>query len=215
MTGYVLRRSALSLTLLAALLAAGGGVLVVLGAPLWVPIVLAVVLVAVQYAVAPALIQWLIPATRVPWADGEYQTGHPVGAIVARRCAGAGVGPVRLGIVEDGTPNAFTFGHTRGNARIYVTRGLLERLDERELDAVVSHEVGHVKHNDVLAMAIASTVPVLLYYVFLALRNDRNANNRHPGGDQLHRLPALAAGRAGPQPGPRARRRPLQLLGHR
>ena len=125
MTGYVLRRSALSLSLLAALLAAGGGVLLWLGAPLWVPIVLALVFVGLQYAVSPFLIQWLIPATRIAWVDGRYDTDFEVGAIVARRCAEAGLRPVRLGIVDDGTPNAFTFGHTRGNARIYVTRGLL------------------------------------------------------------------------------------------
>jgi len=180
MTGYVLRRSALSLSLLAVLLAAGGGVLVWLGVPVWVPAVVAVVVVAGQYALAPYLVQWLIPATRIAWVDGRYDTSHEVGVIVARRCAEAGVRPVRLGIVEDGTPNAFTFGHTRGNARIYVTSGLLERLDERELDAVISHEVGHVKNNDVLAMAIASTVPIILYFVYLSLRGNGNANTAIP-----------------------------------
>jgi Zn-dependent protease with chaperone function len=170
MTGYVLRRSALSLGLLTALLAAGGAVLISLGVPVWVPIVVAVLVVAGQYALAPYLVQWLIPAQRIEWVGDHYDTRHEVGEIIARRCAEAGLKPVRLGIVDDGTPNAFTFGHTRGNARIYVTRGLLERLDERELDAVVSHEVGHVKHNDVLAMAVAGTVPIVLYFVYLSLR---------------------------------------------
>ena len=183
MTGYVLRRSVLSLGLLAALLAAGGAVLIAWGAPLWVPIVLAVVFVGGQYAVAPYLIQWLIPAYEIRYLDGTYDTSryvrgydtaHALGELVERRCQEAGVRPVRLGIVDDGTPNAFTFGHTRGNARIYVTRGLLERLDERELDAVVSHEVGHVRQNDVLVMAIAATVPIVLYYVHLVLRDSRD-----------------------------------------
>jgi hypothetical protein len=102
MTGYVLRRSVLSLSLLAALLAAGGAVLVVLGAPVWVPFVLAIVVVAAQYALSPYLIQWLIPATPVPWAEGRYDTEHLVGGILGRRCQEAGVNPVRLGIVDDG-----------------------------------------------------------------------------------------------------------------
>jgi len=42
---------------------------------------------------------------------------------------------VKLGIIDDGTPNAFTFGHTRHDARVWVSRGLLERLDDDELDA--------------------------------------------------------------------------------
>ncbi|MGY5884675.1 M48 family metalloprotease [Modestobacter lacusdianchii] len=201
MTGTVLRHSVLSLTLLAVLLAAGVGALLLLGAPLWVPVVLAVVVVSAQYAVAPYLIQWLIPARRIAWTGERYDTDLEVGAIVARRCAETGLKPVRLGIVEDGTPNAFTFGHTRGNARIYVTSGLLERLDERELDAVVSHEVGHVKQNDVLAMAIASTVPILLYYVFLSLRGNGNANTAIPAvvsfvGYLLSQLVVLSLGRA-------------------
>ncbi|WP_222193059.1 M48 family metalloprotease [Modestobacter italicus] len=201
MTGYVLRHSAISLTLLGALLAAGGGVLLLLGAPLWVPIVLAVVVVAAQYAIAPYLIQWLIPATRIAWTGDRYDTDHEVGALVARRCAEAGVRPVRLGIVDDGTPNAFTFGHTRGNARIYVTRGLLERLDERELDAVVAHEVGHVRQNDVVVMAIAGTVPVVLYYVYLSLRSSNNANTAIPAvigflGYLLSQLVVLSLSRA-------------------
>jgi Zn-dependent protease with chaperone function len=201
MAGYVLRRSALSLSLLAALLAAGGALLVVVGAPVWVPFVVGLLVVAAQYAVSPYLVQWLVPATRVAEVDGRYDTDHELGAIVARRCAEAGVRPVRLGIVDDGTPNAFTFGHSRRNARIYVTRGLLERLDERELDAVVSHEVGHVRHNDVVVMAVASTVPVVLYYAYLALRSNRNANTAIPAvvgyvGYLVSQLVVLALSRA-------------------
>lgn len=45
---------------------------------------------------------------------------------------------------------------------------------------MVSHEVGHVRHNDVLVMAIAATVPVLLYYVYLSLRSSNNANTAIP-----------------------------------
>jgi Zn-dependent protease with chaperone function len=200
-TGYVWRRSALSLSLLTAALAGVGALLLQWGAPLWLPVALAVGVVAVQYALGPYVIQWLIPATPVRQLDGEYMTRHPLGEIVARRCAEAGVAPVRLGIVEDGTPNAFTFGHTRANARIYVTRGLLERLDERELDAVISHEVGHVRQNDVLVMAVAATVPVVLYYCYLSLRGSGNQNTVIPAvvsfvGYLLSQLVVLSLSRA-------------------
>ncbi|GAB3314492.1 hypothetical protein GCM10027451_29500 [Geodermatophilus aquaeductus] len=211
MTGYVLRRSLLSLTVLTALLAAAGALLLAWGAPLWLPFVLAAVVVGAQWALSPFLIGWLIPAFELRRAEGRYDTGaydvsgYPrarlLAGIVERRCREAGVEPVRLGVVDDGTPNAFTFGHHRGNAHIYVTRGLLDRLDERELDAVVSHEVGHVRQNDVLVMAIAATVPVVLYYAYLALRDTRQQNTVVPAvvsyvGYLLSQLVVLALSRA-------------------
>lgn len=211
MTGYVLRRSLLSLAALTTLLAGAGALLILWGAPLWLPVVLAVVVVGAQWALAPYVISWLIPAFELPRKRGEYDTweydvrGYPrareLADLVARRCREAGVEPVRLGIVDDGTPNAFTFGHTRGNARIYVTRGLLDRLDERELDAVVSHEVGHVRQNDVVVMAIAATVPIVLYYAFLALRDSRQQTTVVPAlvsfvGYLLSQLVVLSLSRA-------------------
>ncbi|HEV2758743.1 MAG TPA: M48 family metalloprotease, partial [Acidimicrobiales bacterium] len=99
---------------------------------------------------------------------------HPLGDIVARRCAEAGIPLVTLGIVDDGNPNAFTFGRTPRDARIWVTRGLLERLDERELNAVVAHEVGHVKHWDFAVMTVAAVIPMVLYLAYVVARgNDR------------------------------------------
>lgn len=184
MTWYILRRSVLTLGLLSALLAAGGAVLVNAGVPVWIPCALSLLVVGGQWALSPYLIAWLIPARELPRAaGGGYETDHVLGALAARRCTEAGVRQVRLGIIDDGTPNAFTFGHHRGNARIYVTRGLLERLDDRELDAVVCHEVGHVRHNDVVVMAIVTTVPLVLYYAFLALRSSQ----------QLTAVPAVVA----------------------
>ncbi len=215
MTGYVLRRSLFSLTVLSAMLAAAGAVLLAWGAPLWVPIVLAVAIVGAQWAFSPYLIAWLIPAFELPRRNGlhtraydtsaydtrDYARARELAELVERRCREAGVEPVRLGIVDDGTPNAFTFGHTRSNARIYVTRGLLDRLDERELDAVVSHEVGHVRQNDVVVMAIATTIPIVLYYVHLVLRESRQQSTVVPAvvsyvGYLLSHLVVLALSRA-------------------
>src|SRR5437588_327283 len=169
--GFTLRRSLPSITgLLALLLAVGVAAVIWAGAPVWFPAVFAIVLMLVQYAVNPLIIQWLVPASVIDHAGQRYLTDHPVGELVARRCRDAGVPLVKLGIVDDGNPNAFTFGRTPSDARMWITRGLLERLDERELDAVVSHEVGHVKHWDFAVMTLAAVVPMVLYLVFLVTR---------------------------------------------
>ena len=67
MTGYVLRRAAVSLGLLTALLAASGALLLYWGAPVWMPFVVAFVVVTAQWAVSPYLVQWLIPAAEVEY----------------------------------------------------------------------------------------------------------------------------------------------------
>src|SRR5437016_474731 len=109
---------------LAALVVGGATLLVVLGVPVWIPFAGAVLVVGLQYLVNPTILEWLIPAHEVPFRGGRYVTDHVIGDMLARRCRDAGLAPVRLGIVDDGTPNAFTFGHSRKDARIYVTRGL-------------------------------------------------------------------------------------------
>ena len=169
--GFVLRRSLPSVGgLLALLLTVGFAAVFFLSAPVWFPVAFAIVLLGGQFAVNPWIIEWLVPASVVGRAGDAYAIDHPLGTIVARRCRAAGIPLVKLGVVDDGTPNAFTFGHTPRDARIFVTRGLLERLDERELDAVVAHEVGHIKHWDFAVMTVAAVVPMVLYLLYLVAR---------------------------------------------
>src|SRR5437763_582145 len=169
--GFTIRRSLPTITgLLALLLIIGVAAVLFGGAPIWFPAVFAIGMIGLQYAINPLIVQWLVPASVIDHDGSRYSTDHPVGELVARRCRDAGVPLVKLGIVDDGNPNAFTFGRTPRDARMWITRGLLERLDERELDAVVSHEVGHVKHWDFAVMTIAAVVPMLLYFLFLVTR---------------------------------------------
>ncbi len=176
---FVLRRSLPTIGgLLGLLLAAGFAVVAFLGAPVWFPVAFAVGILVIQYFVNPWIIQWLVPATVVPNDGQRYLVDHPIGDIVARHCAQAGIPLVKLGIVDDGNPNAFTFGRTPKDARIWITRGLLERLDERELNAVVAHEVGHIKHWDFAVMTVAAVIPMALYLFYLVARGSDRGEAR-------------------------------------
>jgi Zn-dependent protease with chaperone function len=75
----------------------------------------------------------------------------------------------KFGIIYDGSPNAFTYGHIPNDARIIITSGLMDLLGEEELEAVVAHEIGHAVHWDMLVMTIAYVVPLILYYIFRTL----------------------------------------------
>jgi len=81
----------------------------------------------------------------------------------------------RIGIIPDGSPNAFTYGHRPNNARMVLTSGIMDLLQPHELEAVVAHEVGHVVHWDMLFMTVAYLVPLILYYIFRTLIRVRSS----------------------------------------
>ena len=85
----------------------------------------------------------------------------------------------RIGFIDDGSPNAFTYGRTKNDARIVITRGILELLTEDEVKAVVAHELGHANHYDMLFMTVAQVVPLVLYYVAeILLRSKSKSSSR-------------------------------------
>jgi heat shock protein HtpX len=70
----------------------------------------------------------------------------------------AGLPMPRLFIVQDDSPNAFAAGRKPEQAIVAVTSGLLERLDEEELEGVLAHEVSHVRNYDVRLMTYAAVL---------------------------------------------------------
>jgi heat shock protein HtpX len=86
--------------------------------------------------------------------------------MVERVAALAGVPRVRVGIIETPVPNAFAIGKRLSSSTVVVTRGLLELLNEEELEAVIAHEIAHVHNRDVLVMTIAGFFVVVAQLVF-------------------------------------------------
>ncbi|HAM00744.1 MAG TPA: zinc metalloprotease HtpX [Acidimicrobiaceae bacterium] len=82
-------------------------------------------------------------------------------AVVDRLCALADMKKPRVAVAEVDMPNAFATGRSPNNAVVCATRGIMRRLDEPELEAVLAHELSHVAHRDVAVMTIASFLGML------------------------------------------------------
>ena len=76
--------------------------------------------------------------------------------IVSRLCSNANLPMPKVAIVKTSMPNAFATGRNQKNAVVAVTTGLRERLDNNELEAVLAHEMTHVKNRDMMVMTIAT-----------------------------------------------------------
>ncbi|MBN1953702.1 MAG: M48 family metalloprotease [Anaerolineae bacterium] len=159
----LLFRSFLVLALLFALLfGVGMAVLTFFEAPAWIAVVFALGVVLLQYLLGPWILQLVF---KIEWRDIE-SVDPELAAFLQRVCAEKNIPRPRFGLVHDGNPNAFTFGHYPGDARLIITTGLLERLDQAERQAVVAHELGHIAHWDFVVMTVAATVPLLLYLLY-------------------------------------------------
>lgn len=91
----------------------------------------------------------------------------------------------RMGIIHDGAPNAFTYGHTPNDARIVLTAGLMDLLSEDEVKGVVAHEIGHAKHWDMLIMTAAQLIPLILYYIYRTLIRIKSGGNNKSEGPRV------------------------------
>ena len=86
---------------------------------------------------------------------------------VAAHARNAGIGMPEVGIFESPDPNAFATGASRNNALVAVSTGLLNRMNEHEVDAVLGHEISHVANGDMVTLALIQGV-VNTFVIFLA-----------------------------------------------
>jgi heat shock protein HtpX len=82
-------------------------------------------------------------------------------AMVERLCALADLPKPRVAVIPTDVPNAFATGRNPKHAAVAVTRGLWQRLEPQEVEAVLAHELSHVANRDVLIMTLASFFAML------------------------------------------------------
>lgn len=86
-------------------------------------------------------------------------------AMVVRLSSLADLPVPRLAVADTEAPNAFTAGRSPRNAVVVVTRGILARLDEAELEAVLAHELAHVANRDAFVMTLVGAPAALVHKV--------------------------------------------------
>lgn len=157
-------------------------------------LLLGVGLAAVQFGLGPYLmdlnLRWWYTMN---WVQPEALPSH-LQRFLEEACQTQGITFPSIAIIEDGAPQAYTYGHSPKNARIVITRGLLHLLTPAELEAVVAHELGHIRHWDMLLMTAASIVPLVLYFIYRTLLTLSSGKNKESSKASIVALPvALAA----------------------
>ncbi|NPA99546.1 MAG: zinc metalloprotease HtpX [Crenarchaeota archaeon] len=123
-----------------------------------------IVMVAIIY-----LVQWLISPYIIDamYHVEPYDDRAPswLKEAVDRISRESGVKRPRLMIADLDVPNAFAYGNIVAGYRVAVTRGLLRILEPKEVEAVIGHEIGHLKHKDVIVMMMIGLLPAILWWL--------------------------------------------------
>ncbi len=122
--------------------------------------VLASIMLFIQYMIGPKMVEWSMGVRYV--SETEYPALH---RMVGELASYAGIPKPRIGVARIPIPNAFAFGRWASDGRVCVTEGIMNILDEKELRAVLGHEMSHLKHRDVAVITMISVIPMICWYL--------------------------------------------------
>ena len=118
----------------------------------------------------------------------EVGPGHRLFGIVERLSRQAMLPMPKVYVIPDPSPNAFATGRNPEHAAVAATDGILQVLNDTELEGVIAHELAHVKHRDILISSVAATLAAVIMFTANALhwgmmlggfggRDDRRGGN--------------------------------------
>jgi len=161
------------------------GLLIAFGISYVVVLVIAAILLFCQY--------WFSDKIALFGMGGRVVTPEQapqLHGVIDRLCALADMKKPRVAIADTDVPNAFATGRSPNSAVVCATTGLMRRLDEPELEAVLAHELSHVAHRDVAVMTIASFLGVvaglitrIMFWTGMMGGFGGGNNNSNDGGD--------------------------------
>jgi len=135
-----------------------------------------VIISVIQWLIAPYLIDAMYRVREVKKSEDPELHG-----MVERLSKKSGIKMPRVMKAQIPIPNAFAYGSPITGSKVAVTTGLLETLDSEEVEAVIGHELGHLKHRDVQVMMFVSILPAIFYWIYISTifsgygRRERNS----------------------------------------
>jgi heat shock protein HtpX len=106
-----------------------------------------------------------------------------IAPMTKRLCERMGIPEPKLWVIPEHAPNAFATGRNPSHSSVAVTAGLLELMNDEELEGVIAHELAHIKNRDILISSIAATIASAITYLgYMAMffggrRDDEEAPN--------------------------------------
>lgn len=134
----------------------------------------------VQYYYSDKMVLWTSGA-RIVSASEEPELHE----IITRLCAIADIPVPRIAIMNTMMPNAFATGRNKKNAVVAVTTGLMRSLDREELEAVLGHELTHIKNRDMTVLTIASFLSTVAFFIVRYALYFGGGGNRREGNGGL------------------------------
>ncbi|MEA2053935.1 MAG: zinc metalloprotease HtpX [Candidatus Thermoplasmatota archaeon] len=134
--------------------------------------IIALLIVLVQYLTGPKMVEISMRVRYIKREDNPKLYG-----MVEHLASEAKLPMPKVGISQIKVPNAFAFGRSRKDGRVCVTAGLLERLNEEEMEAVLGHEMSHLRHRDMVVITTLSVVPLICYIAFWSFLWGRGRRN--------------------------------------
>jgi heat shock protein HtpX len=128
---------------------------------------LAIVVVSfniIQWLISPYLVGAIYKVRELP--ENENPQLHQMVGNLSKK---AQISKPKLMLAQIPLPNAFAYGSPLTGNRVAVTQGLLKTLNDDEVEAVLGHELGHLRHRDVQVMMVVSFLPALFYYIGFSL----------------------------------------------
>ena len=130
------------------------------------------IIVFIQYWFGPNIVQRSMNVR--PLSEAEAPHIHQM---LQELSDEAGIEKPQLGLSEINIPNAFAYGRSKRSGHIAITRPILGLLDRDELKAVLGHEMGHIKHNDMIVTTTVSVIPMICYYIALSFLFSGDGDN--------------------------------------